>query len=187
MKNVLIISGHPDLHTSVANTAILDELAQTLPNANIRKLDELYPSYQIDVKSEQQAILDADIIVWQFPFHWYSMPALMKRWLDEVFLHGFSHGSNGKLGGKKLIISTTTGAQQVVYQEDAVMKHTMEQLLAPFDSIAALCNLDLQQKLYLNGVSYTNRENTEKIQAQQRMARDYAATLVSAINEAIRK
>nr|WP_298049618.1 hypothetical protein [uncultured Cardiobacterium sp.] len=39
MKNVLIISGHPDLSTSVANATILDEVAKALPDAEIRRLD----------------------------------------------------------------------------------------------------------------------------------------------------
>ena len=108
----LILSGHPDLSTSVANKVILDELEKALPDAEIRKLDQLYPTAPIDVEAEQRALLEADLIVWQFPFWWYSLPWLMKKWLDEVFLHGFSHGSKAKLGGKKLLVSFTTGPPQ---------------------------------------------------------------------------
>ena len=100
MMKTLIISGHPDLSTSVANQTILEELEKALPDAEIRKLDQLYPDAVIDVEAEQKALLEADLIVWQFPFWWYSLPWLMKKWLDEVFLHGFSHGSTAKLGGK---------------------------------------------------------------------------------------
>ena len=39
MKNVLIISGHTDLATSVANKTILETLANRLPKAEIVKLD----------------------------------------------------------------------------------------------------------------------------------------------------
>ena len=42
MKNILIISGHPNLQQSTANRAILDELAGRLPHAQIRHLDALY-------------------------------------------------------------------------------------------------------------------------------------------------
>lgn len=48
----LIISGHPDLSTSVANKVILDELEKALPGAEIRKLDQLYPTANIDVEAE---------------------------------------------------------------------------------------------------------------------------------------
>lgn len=108
----LIISGHSDLSTSVANKVILDELEKALPDAEIRKLNQLYPTANIDVEAEQKSLLAADLIVWQFPFWWYSLPWLMKKWLDEVFLHGFSHGSKAKLGGKKLLVSLRQGPRQ---------------------------------------------------------------------------
>ncbi|WP_303819663.1 NAD(P)H-dependent oxidoreductase [Actinobacillus minor] len=181
MKKVLVISGHPNLSQSIANKTIIDSLASGLNSAEIRQLDRLYPTEQIDVAAEQQALLDADVIVWQFPFYWYSMPALMKKWLDEVFLHGFAHGSTAKLGGKKLVISITTGAPEVAYQENTVMKHTMAQLVAPFESIAALCQLDLQKISYLNGVSYVGR-NEEKTAEQKQTAREYAKQLIQTIN-----
>lgn len=184
MKNVLIISGHPNLAESVANRAILDELAARLPQAQIRKLDELNQHGEFDIAAEQQALLAADVIVWQFPFHWYSMPALMKKWLDEVFLHGFSHGSKGKLGGKKLIVSVTTGAPAAAYGEQSLMKHSMEALLAPFDSIAALCNLEIQAPVYSNGLSYLHRGDEAGLAAQQQQAKDHAERLVAAINAA---
>ena len=181
MKQILIISGHPNLAQSTANSLIIQEVQKQLPNVEVRFLDKLYPDYQIDVSAEQDALSRADVIVWQFPFHWYSMPALMKKWLDEVFLHGFAHGSTAKLGGKKLVISITTGAPEVAYQEDAVMKHTMAQLVAPFESIAALCQLDLQNISYLNGVSYVGR-NEEKIAEQKQTAYEYAEQLIQTIN-----
>ena len=55
MKNVVIISGHPDLKVSVANKTILEEISAKCPQVEIRKLDELYPDYNFDVKAEQAA------------------------------------------------------------------------------------------------------------------------------------
>ena len=102
MKNVLIISGHTDLAASVANKTILETLNERLPEAEIVKLDELYPDFKIDVEAEQQKLLRADIIVLQFPLFWYSAPSILERWMEETFRHGFSHGSTGdKLKGKE--------------------------------------------------------------------------------------
>lgn len=116
MNNVLIISGHTDLATSVANKTILETLARRLPEAEIVKLDELYPDFKINVEAEQQRLLRADIIVLQYPLFWYSAPSLLERWMEETFRHGFSHGSTGdKLKGKKLVLSFTTGAPETMY------------------------------------------------------------------------
>ena len=184
MKNVLIISGHPDLAGSVANATILDEVARALPEAKIRRLDTLYPTYQFDIEAEQAALLAADVIVLQFPFSWYSMPGLLKLWLDRVFLHGFSHGSNARLGGKKILFSFTTGAPTAAYAVDGAFRHTVEDFLPQFETTARLCGLDYQAPVYLNGVSYSNREDEAKINAQKEAAREHAARVVEAIRKA---
>ena len=52
MKNILIISGHTNLAASVANKTILETLNERLPEAEIVKLDELYPDFKIDGTAE---------------------------------------------------------------------------------------------------------------------------------------
>ena len=158
MQKVLIISGHPNLKESVGNATILDEVMQALPEAEIRRLDWLYPDYNINVEQEQNALLSADVIVWQFPFAWYSVPGLMKLWIDLVLVHGFAHGSTARLGGKKLIISFTTGAPQAMYSPEGFFSHPVEDYLLQFETTAALCNLDLQTPVYTCGISYAGRD-----------------------------
>lgn len=177
MPNVLIISGHPNLAASVGNATILNEVAQALPDVEIRCLDTLYPDLKINVAAEQEALLKADVIVWQFPFSWYSLPGIMKLWLDEVFVHGFAHGSTAKLGSKKLVLSFTTGAPQALYSSEGFFGHTIEDYLIPFETTAALCNLDMQKPVYTCGVSYANRDET-KIAQQKIMAKEHASRLV---------
>ncbi|WEJ85007.1 NAD(P)H-dependent oxidoreductase [Kluyvera intermedia] len=181
MKNALIISGHPNLSDSLANATILDEVAKELPEVIIRRLDELYPTYQFDINSEQQVLLEADLIVWQFPFSWYSLPGIMKLWVDEVFVHGFSHGSAAKLGGKKFLLSFTTGAPELAYTTAGFFGHTIEEYLSQFETMAALCGLEYAGAIYTNGVSYAGRENEEKRSAQRHSAREHAARLIDAI------
>ena len=97
MKNILIISGHPALRdNSFANKIIMEDLEKLLPEATFDCLSDLYPDYRIDVEAEQKKLVAADIIVLQFPIFWYSMPALLAKWMEEVFVHGFSHGTTGK-------------------------------------------------------------------------------------------
>ena len=183
MKNILIISGHPDLGTSVANATILNEVARALPEAEIRRLDSLYPDYRFDIAAEQNALRRADVIVFQFPFSWYSVPGLLKLRLDEVFLPGFAHGSTAELGGKKLLLSFTTGAPAAAYQKDGFFKHTIDDFLPPFATLATLCNLDFVAPIYTCGISYVGREDTAAINTQKDQARDHAARLIAKIRE----
>ena len=119
MKNVVIICGHPDLNSSVANKAILEEISAKCPQAEIRKLCELYPDYQFDVKAEQAALEKADIIIFQYPMHWYGLPGLFKLYVDKVMEHGWAYGSKGTaLEGKAFITSLTMGAPDVAYSAE---------------------------------------------------------------------
>jgi len=181
MKNILIISGHPDLSHSVGNATILNEVASALPDAEIRRLDALYPDNNINASAEQDALLKADIIVWQFPFSWYSLPGLMKLWLDDVFVHGFAHGSTARLGGKKLILSFTTGAPQALYAADGVFGHQLEDYLIQFETTARLCNLEMQKPVYTCGISYASRNETI-ITQQIAAAKQHASQLIAQLN-----
>lgn len=175
--NIVIISGHPDLTKSIGNATILNEVAKALPDAEIRRLDACYPGHQIDVRAEQEALLKAEAIVWQFPFSWYSLPGIMKVWLDEVFVHGFAQGSTAKLGGKKLILSFTTGAAQALYSAEGAFGHSLDDYLIQFETTARLCNLEMQTPVYTCGISYAKRD--ENIAQQKMLAKDHAARLIA--------
>lgn len=41
---------------------------------------------------------------------WYSVPPLLKLWMDKVLAHGWAYGHNGiALRGKSLMWAVTTG------------------------------------------------------------------------------
>lgn len=184
MPNILIISGHPNIKESVGNATILNEVMQAIPDVEIRRLDWLYPDYNINVADEQNALLRADVIVWQFPFSWYSVPGLMKLWIDLVLVHGFAHGSTAKLGGKKLIVSFTTGAPQALYSPEGFFKHNVEDYLTQFETTAALCSLDLQAPVYTYGISYAGRDEA-KTAEQKVLAQEHAVRLINAIKDTV--
>lgn len=185
MNSVLIISGHPDLDHSVANREILNQLEKALPQAEIVRLDLVYPNYQIDVASEQNRLLNADTIVLQFPFYWYSYPALLKKWVDDVFVYGFAHGSTGgKLAGKKLLISFTTGAAAEQYQPDGAMHHTVEQFLPAFQQLANLCQMQWLSPVYSNGMmTIPNVSTPEQIVEVQAKAVAHAERLAAQLQK----
>ncbi len=146
MKNILIISGHPDLKTSNANKAIIERFEQILPEAEIRKLDELYPDYQIDIKAEQAALVKADVIVFQYPIHWYSVPALLKLYIDKVMEHSWAYGSKGNaLKGKKFIASMTVGGGFDHYQHDGKVGYTIEDFSAFIKRYCTTCKMEFQK------------------------------------------
>ncbi|EBP7542248.1 glutathione-regulated potassium-efflux system oxidoreductase KefF, partial [Salmonella enterica] len=106
---ILIIYAHPYPHHSHANKRMLEQ-AGTLENVEIRSLYHLYPDFNIDVAAEQEALSRASLIVWQHPMQWYSVPPLLKLWMDKVLTHGWAYGHGGTaLHGKHLLWAVTTG------------------------------------------------------------------------------
>lgn len=184
MKNVLIISGHTDLSTSVANKAILETLEARLPEAEIVKLDSLYPDYKIDVAAEQARLVKADVVVLQFPLFWYSAPSILERWMEETFKHGFSHGSTGdKLKGKRLIVSVTAGAPAEMYGEGAPMGHSIDTYMYFIQAACRLTQMEYAGCVFTGGVSYANRTTPELIEGQKKEAVKHAERLIAVIGE----
>ena len=152
MKKIVIVCGHPDYKNSLANKTILDEIAKNCPAIEIRKISELYPDCKIDVKAEQKALESADVIVFQFPTHWYNVPGILKLYIDTVMEHDWAYGSKGTaLKGKSFIISTTVGAPENVYSADGAMKHKVEDFYFNLQQYAGLCGMDCKKFFYICG------------------------------------
>ncbi|MGC5324681.1 NAD(P)H-dependent oxidoreductase [Brevibacillus sp. SYSU BS000544] len=72
-------------------------------------------SFAEDIREEQEKLLWADFVIFQFPLWWYSVLAILKGWFDRVFASGFVYGNEvgrydtGGLKGKKAMLSTLTG------------------------------------------------------------------------------
>jgi len=111
-----VIVGHPDLTASRVNAA-LTSAAREASLVDVRVLTALYPDGAIDVRAEQAALETADHVVLLYPTYWYSPPAPLKRWLDEVMERGWAYGTGrpGALAGKTLRIVTTTGGEGAAY------------------------------------------------------------------------
>lgn len=183
MKKVLVISGHTDLNNSVANKTILERLEKQLPEAEYVYLDKLYSDFQIDVETEQKRLLNADIIVLQFPVFWYAMPSLLSRWIEEVFQHGFSHGTTGnKLKDKKLVASFTTGAPEFMYSYEGAQKYPIEDFLPPIKAMCNLCQMNFAGYVYTGGVSYQSREDSAKLTEMKEKSAAHADRVIDLLD-----
>lgn len=184
MKKVLVISGHTDLNDSVANKTILEELTKKIPEAEYVYLDKLYPDYKIDVKTEQEKLIRADVIVLQFPIFWYAMPSLLSRWLEQTFQRGFSHGPTGdKLKDKKLVASFTTGAQEFMYSYEGKQHYPIEDFLPPIKATCNLCSMEFAGFVYTGGVSYHDRNDAEKLAKMKEKAVIHADRVVELVKK----
>jgi glutathione-regulated potassium-efflux system ancillary protein KefF len=159
---ILILAAHPDLAHSHVTQALL-QAVQGLPEVQVRDLYALYPDYAIDVPAEQAALARARLIVWLHPMHWYSMPALMKLWVDEVLSHGWAYGHAGHaLHGKDLWLVSSTGGSVQSYSAQGYNHHPVQDFLLPYAQTAALCGMRFLPPLLLHGAQ---RADASQIQA----------------------
>jgi len=81
--------------------------------------EEVYASahqgFAPDVAAELQKLAWCDVMIWQFPLWWFSVPAVLKGWVDRVFAMGQAYGAGrfyetGVFQGKRALLSLTTGS-----------------------------------------------------------------------------
>ncbi|MDR6568945.1 NAD(P)H dehydrogenase (quinone) [Chitinophaga ginsengisegetis] len=89
-----------------------------------QQLEEQHASrvngFAADVAAEQEKIAWCDVMIWQFPMWWFSIPAILKGWVDRVFAMGTSYGNGhiyetGIYTGKKAMLSLTIGGPEDAY------------------------------------------------------------------------
>ncbi|XEG70124.1 NAD(P)H-dependent oxidoreductase [Pseudomonas sp. abacavir_1] len=81
-----------------------------------------------DIAAEQDKLRWADALILQFPLWWFSMPAILKGWVERVYAYGFAYGvgehsdarwgdryGEGSLAGKRAMLAVTTGGWESHY------------------------------------------------------------------------
>lgn len=150
MTHTLVIHAHPYPRRSRAGRALLSAIT-SLPQIEIRSLYDLYPDFAIDVPSEQAALRQAKVIVWQSPFYWYGVPALLSLWFEKVLTSGFAYGPDADvLCGKPLLWVTTTGTASAAYRTTGMHQHAFEAFLPPIEQTARFCGMRWEPPLVVH-------------------------------------
>ncbi|WP_159586702.1 NAD(P)H-dependent oxidoreductase [Chelativorans xinjiangense] len=98
-----------------------------------------------DVRAEIEKLLWADALILQFPLWWFTMPAILKGWVDRVFAYGFAYGvgehsdrrwgdryGEGMLAGKRAMLIVTAGGWEEHYAARGV-NGPIDDLLFPIN------------------------------------------------------
>lgn len=86
-----------------------------------------------DITREQEKLRWADAVLLQFPLWWYSMPAILKGWVERVYAFGFAYGvgehsdkhwgdrfGEGTLAGKRAMLMVTAGGWESHYSSRGI-------------------------------------------------------------------
>lgn len=142
VKNkILILFAHPLFEKSQAHKALVDHIPDS-EQITFHDLYELYPDFNIDIRKEQEILMQHDIIILQHPMYWYSCPPILKQWIDLVLEYNWAYGAKGTyLEGKHLFQVITTGGKKENYSSQGKDRFTVYELLEPFNQTAQVCKM----------------------------------------------
>ncbi|WP_454828213.1 NAD(P)H-dependent oxidoreductase [Paraburkholderia xenovorans] len=96
-----------------------------------------------DIELEQEKLMWADAVILQFPLWWFTMPAILKGWVERVYAYGFAYGvgehsdarwgeryGEGRLAGKRAMLVVTTGGWESHYSPRGI-NGPMDDVLFP--------------------------------------------------------
>ncbi|TKC92577.1 NAD(P)H-dependent oxidoreductase [Trinickia terrae] len=99
-----------------AERANSDYLVYALEQRQALERNTLAP----DIRREVDALLASDTLMLVFPLYWFSVPALIKGWIDRCFLSGALYGGKriygrGGMAGKRAVVGVTLGGREHMF------------------------------------------------------------------------
>lgn len=182
MQTLIIVS-----HPTLADSNLQRFLWESLPAEGVtwHHLESVYPDGQVDREAEQQQLLQYDRIIFQFPFYWYSSPALLKQWQDVVLTDDFAYGTDGgRLSGKEFGLVLALGVNEREYQAGGREGFTISELTRPYQALAKKCCMVYLPTLTVSKFDYLNDSKKKEllIAYQQYLTKDNDASLKASEN-----
>lgn len=122
-------------------------------------------TFAADIAGEIDKLRRCEMLILQFPLWWFSMPAILKGWIDRVLANGVAYGGStgqfferGMMAGRRAMLSTTTGAPWVMFAP-AGMCGSMEAALWPIhNGVLRFVGFDVLPPFVAHGVDIADRE-----------------------------
>lgn len=186
--------GHPQIEDS-STQQFLKEAAD-FPNVTWHALT----TFDLTVTDEQKLVETADRIVLQFPLYWYSAPAILKNWLDQVFTRRFAYpDAMGSLVGKELGIAVSLGSPAKNFAAGASENYSLSQIMTPFQALAHKLQMtflptfvidqfgyqsdDMKARLLINYQRYLTQKRLGHFDDQTNWLIDRLTTLIASAPE----
>lgn len=137
------------------------------------------------VQAEIDRLAEADLVILQYPMWWHLPPAILKGWMDRVFIYGAVYKSDfrfekGRFVGKKAMISTTVGTSPETYAYDG-RSGDIDLMLWPIHFSLAYVGFDVLRPHVAYGVEAGLRysDPSEIEERLEKIQMDYVSRLQS--------
>lgn len=114
-----------------------------------------------DIQAEIDKLLWCDMLILQFPLWWWSVPAILKGWIDRVLVNGVAYGKgrrmdNGGLAGRRGMLSLTTGCYPEMVSQGGLLGMLDVSLWHLHSGILAYIGLQVLPPLVSWSIHYTD-------------------------------
>ncbi|CAI2639555.1 Glutathione-regulated potassium-efflux system ancillary protein KefG [Apilactobacillus kunkeei] len=162
MKTLVLVS-HPEYDNSMTE-AFLKQCQSDIENVDWVVLDKIQDNFSFDKEQEQKRLAQYDRILFQFPMYWYSAPALMKKYEDDIFTKNFiAFEQEGWLQGKEMGIITTLGDPIKDYQVGGREGFSISELLKPYQAIAQRAQMKFLKPFIISQFAYMTDAQKQKL------------------------
>jgi NAD(P)H dehydrogenase (quinone) len=105
-------------------------------------------SFVPSIAAEIEKLKHADLVIFQFPIWWFSMPAILKGWTERVFARGFAYlpdrkYDTGIFRGKAAMVAATTGTPAESYAPDGIYGDILMALWPLHNGLLRYCGFDV--------------------------------------------
>ncbi len=120
-----------------------------------------------DILEEQRKLRECDLLILQFPLWWFSLPAILKGWVDRVMTMGFAYGGGkwydeGGLKGRKAMLALTTGGPEAGYSPRGI-NGSMDEVLFPIQhGILYFCGFEVLKPFVAWGPAHQTEEGRKR-------------------------
>ncbi len=128
-----------------------------------------------DLQAEIDKLMRADFLLLQFPMWWFSMPAILKGWIDRVFAFGQAYDfgrtwEQGVFTDRRAMLAITASAPAAAFMPDG-RNGDMERVLWPIHAgVLALCGYSVLPPFIAHGIPFIGEPAMEsELQRYQTM------------------
>lgn len=128
-------------------------------------------SIAADIAREIERVKAADLLILVFPIFWYSVPAVMKGWIDRVFVSGEFYGGKriydrGGMRGKKALVVAALGGREGMFGPQAIHGELTGMLRHLLQGTLGYVGFDVATPFFAHHVPYISNEERTAMLSQ---------------------
>ena len=85
-----------------------------------------HDAFSPDIQAEIDKLQACQLLILQFPLWWFSVPAILKGWIDRIFVNGLVYGKGhrfdtGGMRGRRALVCTSTACPPEMVAPDGLL------------------------------------------------------------------